>query len=137
MSAQLKIFVDKECTQELPLSTANNPLLFLGTKKGINGNTGEVWRSSVYVKNVGTRAALHTKIFLQGVKHGQDYLTIEEPFIGDLKELEVREVKMIVYVPRWTPATDCNFQLVFDYYTLPEIDETFHNPYTDIREVAV
>lgn len=136
MTAQLKVFIDKECTQELPLSTTNNLLLFLGTKNGINGSTGKVWRSSIYVKNVGTRAALHVKAVLQGVTTAQSYLTIEEPFIGDMKELEIKEVKMIVYVPPLTPATDCNFQLVFDYYTLPDIDETFHNPYIDTREVA-
>lgn len=136
MAAEIKVFLDPECTQELPLSGSGNPLLFLGTQKGINGNTGEVWRGSVYIKNVGTRAALDTKVIQQDVLTGQEYLTVEDPYIGDLKELESREVKLIVYVPRWTPVTDCNFHLAFDYYTLPDIDETFHNPYTDTREVA-
>lgn len=136
MTAKIKVFLDSACTKELPLAKSGKPLLFLGTNKGINGNTGEVWKSSIYIKNIGTRAALDLKVLIQNTLAGQEYLTIENPYIGDLKELESREVKLIVYVPRWTPVTDCNFQVAFDYYTLPDIDETFHNPYTDIREVA-
>lgn len=136
MAAQLKVFLDKDCSKELPISESGNPLLFLGTQKGLNGDDGEIWKSSVYVKNIGTRAALHTRLYLQNVAPGDEYLTIENPDIGDLRELETKEVKLIVYVPRDTAVKDCTFQVILDYYTLPDIDEVFHNPYTDAREVA-
>jgi hypothetical protein len=136
MAAQLKVFLDKDCSKELPISESGRPLLFLGTQKGLNGDDGEIWKSSVYVKNIGTRAALHTRLYLQNVAPGDEYLTIENPDIGDLRELEAKEVKLIVYVPRYTAVKDCTFQVILDYYTLPDIDEVFHNPYTDAREVV-
>ena len=52
------------------------------------------------------------------------------------KEREKRSMTIRIIVPRWTQAQLYLPVIAFDYYTLPEIDETFYNPYTDPREVV-
>ena len=53
-----------------------------------------------------------------------------------MKEREKRSMTIRIIVPRWTQAQLYLPVIAFDYYTLPEIDETFYNPYTDPREVV-
>ena len=134
MTSELKFFKDKECTQEVPV-TENGIDLLLSPIEGLNGNTGETFDTVVYVKNVGTRAALHVQLFIENVDD-REFLSAIPTFLGDFKELEVKPVTFTATIPRWTKFELQSPRITFDYYTLPAIDEQYYNPYTDTREVS-
>ena len=134
MTAELKFFKDRACTQEVPQTDLGTDLL-LAPIEGLNGNTGETFDTVVYVKNIGSRAALHTQVFIKNVDD-REFLSVVPSFLGDIKELEVKQVTFTATIPRWTKNELQAPLITFDYYTLPPIDETFYNPYTDTREVS-
>lgn len=133
MSANVKCFNDAACTQEIQL-TDEIYSLRLAPMEGINGDAGQVYKIPLYLKNVGTRAALNTRFIIEGDEMG--YISIDPEFVGDMKEREVKDVVITVTVPRWTRFRQLYPQILIDYYTLPEITEIFHNPYVDKREVV-
>lgn len=134
MTAELKFFKDRNCTQEIPQTDLGTDLL-LSPIGGLNGNTGEDFDTVIYVKNVGKRAALHTQVFVHNVDD-REFLSVVPTFVGDIEELGVREVTFTASIPRWTKNELQAPVITFEYYSLPPIDETFYNPYTDTREVG-
>lgn len=134
MSANIKCFIDKECTKEIGLSTIGSYLVRLGPVGGMNGHSGEYWEAPIYFKNVGTRAALHVTLSIEN--DPLEYMALNPNSPGDFKELEVKPVIVSATIPRWTPYAIETPRFIVDYYTLPEIDEVFYNPYQAEREVA-
>lgn len=143
MTANIQSFTDAECTKELPFDSLGQYLLRLAPFEGIDGNAGTNWSTIIYLKNTGTRAALNTYLYKEG--DIQDYISFsldnvdfssEDFKVGDFAEQEVIPVVFKVTVPRWTPVINYQVNIIIDYYTLPDIDTVFYNPYTDPREVA-
>lgn len=133
MAAELKCFLDPECTQEIVLSNLGEYILRLAPMEGLNGYTGITHKVPIYLKNTGTRAALH--VTSRVLNDNLEFVTVDLPEIGDLMELEVVKFTITITIPRWTRYQIQLPQIVFDYYTLPSIDEVYHNPYQDKREV--
>lgn len=143
MTANIQCFTDPECTKELSFASVGTYLLRLAPSEGINGNTGAEWSTVLYLKNTGTRASLNTYIYKES--DIRDYVSfsvegLEEVSnglkLGDLKEQEIIPVTFKVSVSRWTSNINYGLTIIVDYYTLPDIDTVFYNPYTDTREVA-
>lgn len=134
MTAELKFFKDKACTQEVPQTEYGIDLL-LAPIEGLNGNTGETFDTVIYVKNVGHRAALHTQLFIENVDD-REFLSAIPMFLGDIPELGVVPVTFTATIPRWTKNELQAPRITFDYYSLPPIDEVYYNPYSDTREVS-
>ena len=134
MAAELKCFLDPECTQEVILSDLGEYILRLAPIEGLNGNTGATHVFPIYIKNTGTRAALH--VTSQVINDTLGFITVDLPELGDLKELEVVKFTITVTIPRWSRYQIQLPQILLDYYTLPSIDEVYHNPYQDPRETA-
>ena len=134
MTANIKCFIDKECTKEIGLSDIGSYLVQLGPAIGMNGHSGEYWEAPIYFKNTGTRAALHVTVSIEN--DPLEYIAVNPMLVGDFKELEVKPVVVSATIPRWTPYTVETPRFVIEYFTLPEIDEVFHNPYQAEREVV-
>lgn len=134
MSANIKCFLDENCTKELGLTELGAYAFRLGPDVGMNGDTGETWTTTLYLKNVGTRATLNTCLYIDADPF--EFVTVTPIELGDFKELEVKPFSITVTVPRWTRYQVQVPNIYIDYYTLPEIDEVYHNPYQDVREVA-
>ena len=143
MSANIKCFVDENCTQELVFEDDSSYTLNLAPIVGLNGDTGETYDTKVWFQNVGTRAALNVRVLVSNDRLSFENIILDDgtesqtdAFVGDMKEREKRSMTIRIIVPRWTQAQLYLPVIAFDYYTLPEIDETFYNPYTDPREVV-
>lgn len=134
MSAELKFFLDKDCTQEIAVSALGDYILRLAPMEGLNGFTGQIHIVTIYIKNVGTRAALGITAVVSN--DPLEFVRLSNYDFGDLKELEVFPLDITIRIPRWTHYQIQTPHFTFDYYTLPEIDETYHNPYQDPREIA-
>ena len=134
MTANIKCFIDKECTKEIGLSDIGTYLVQLGPLEGLNGHSGEYWEAPIYFKNVGTRAALNVTLSIEN--DPLEYIALDPMNVGDFKELEVKPVIVSATIPRWTPYAIETPRFIIEYFTLPEIDEVFHNPYQAEREVA-
>lgn len=142
MIATIKLFIDQECTKEVPIGPVADYLLLVGNKLGVNGNSGETVTIPLFSKNVGNRAALNCQVDI--IEDPRFYVLVSTDNVeytnsidlGDYKELEVKKFYVKVDVPRWTNAVRYYPVINVTYYSLPEIDTVFLNPYTDIREVA-
>jgi hypothetical protein len=134
MSAELKFFLDKDCTQEIAVSALGDYILRLAPMEGLNGFTGQSHIVPIYIKNIGARAALGITAEVSNDPLG--FVRLSAYDIGDLMELETYHLDIIIQIPRWTHYQIQTPHFTFDYYTLPEIDETYHNPYQDPREIA-
>lgn len=139
MSAELRCFIDKECTLELGRQIADPSKYYLviaDDDDALNGSTGTTYKISLFVKNVGDRAALHTRVLIeQDSKLANKYLYLDRAvLLGDLKECEVVEVPLRVSVQRATNPVIAYPRIVLDFYSLPKIEEDHVNPYTALRE---
>lgn len=134
MAAVLKLFLDKECTKEIITKNGVYSLL-LAPAGGINGHTGQIYTHTTYLKNVGTRAALHVTIACTN-QDNREILRVVDNYIEGIPEQAVVPIRFTSVIQRWTKAEVQHPTIDISWYTLPEIDETFHNPYVDKREVA-
>lgn len=132
MAAELKCFLDPECTKEILISDLGEYILRLAPMEGLNGYTGAEYDVPIYVKNTGTRAALHVTSHISN--DILEFVSVDLPEIGDLMELEIVKFTIHISIPRWSRYQIQLPQIIFDYYTLPDIDEIYHNPYQDVRE---
>lgn len=64
MSANIKCFVDENCTQELVFEDDSSYTLNLAPIVGLNGDTGETYDTKVWFQNIGTRAALNVRVLV-------------------------------------------------------------------------
>lgn len=131
MAAELRCFLDPECTQEVKMSALGDYILRFAPNAGLNGYTGETHTVLVYIKNTGTRAALHITAHISNDKF--EFITLPVTELGDISESEIRKFEILVSIPRWTRYQIQSPYVSFMYYTLPDIDEVYHNPYQDSR----
>lgn len=134
MAAVLKLFLDKECTKEIITKDGVYDLL-LAPSGGINGHVGQVYTHTTYLKNVGDRAALHVTVSCTN-QDNRAILRVVDTFIDGIPEQAVVPIRFTSVIKRWTKAEVQRPTITIDWYTLPDIDETFHNPYVDKREVV-
>lgn len=125
MAAKLECYTDAECTNRLTYQT-NSYYLTLGPAAGLDGDGGEVYTQSIWVKNVGDYPALGATVIKVGDTNKYVYTTTAETEataghapIGDLAIGEIKEVKFTTAIPRYTKLTTVDITIRIDYYTHP------------------
>ena len=140
MAADLRIFIDKECTQELSMDNLSNYVTALCTSEGLDGYRGTTLNLRMYMKNCGNRAALHVRVIEEN--DDNNYLVIKVPgatyvnnvvIVGDIATDEVVPIYFCVAVPMYLSWKYYIVDCFLDYYTLPDQDTTYYNPYSKYK----
>lgn len=132
MPARLKLYLDKDCTKELYRDELGrffyrfHELLSDGTYNyWVDGNSGTNKLITLFIKNIGSRAALNVKLL---VKRKED-LTIKNIFskteyiVGDIPVDGVNSITLDFSISPWTASQVNETEIVLDYYSLPDITE--------------
>lgn len=135
MAAELKCFFDEECTLEYMVNGSGTYDVLLAPPEGLNGSTGETSVVTIYLRNCGERAALHTTMSIM-TDNSSVIRPMTDPFIGDLLPREIKPITFLVMAAAGANYTVYYPTIYFDYYTLPDIDEDHFNPYTALRYLA-
>ena len=125
MSAIIKCYWDKECTQEIFFDILSYSLS-LGLKTGLTGDRGEVVHQKSYLKNVGDVTAQNTVVkevgdlpnYFKMSTRRISYTNLKAD-IGHLEPGEVTELTLHSIIPRRTPASEGIINYTIEYYTLP------------------
>lgn len=124
MPAYVKVFLDKECTKEL--LRADEGAFFFRFRKNdkekttyLDGTNGESGTTSLFLKNIGSSAALNIKVSLERKEAGNIF-SISSAAFKEIAKDDVKEVKFDYIVAPWTEAQINQTFLYLDYYSLPD-----------------
>lgn len=138
MTADVRIYSNRACTKELIDDESGNSVLVLSPLMGVNGYTGEKRTTTIYLKNIGNRAALNVslynnddsyKIIRMSMPDGTSSGNTNILFIGDIPVNGIKTIYITESIPRGTKNTVYCAPLLLDYYSLPTMDYIFYNPY--------
>lgn len=136
MTAFLKIYLDKNCKQELARGDKGHFIYrFKKVKDGkeipyVDGTTGTKETVELYLKNVGTRAALNPRILIEK-KEGANIFVRNTHIYNDIPVGESEKITLEFLVAPWTESKINDTLIYLDYYSLPDatMEETPYSHY--------
>jgi len=142
MPAKIKVYYDRNCTQELARDQKTNAFLYTffkqkedGTiQEAVDGIRGEAGRCILYLKNVGTRAALHPQITFISTNN-QEIINKKVYTCKDIAVDQVEELQVDFTIKAWTAAQISENYVSLEYYSLPDT-VSYTNPYNYYAEIG-
>ena len=127
MAAKLVCYATENCAEadKLPFQTAAYHLT-LGPEAGLDGDAGEVYAQSIWVKNEGNYPALGAIVIKLSDTNKYVYTTTDitpitsgRALVGDLAVGEIKKITFTTSIPRYTKLSTVNLSIRIDYYTHP------------------
>lgn len=128
MSAIIKCYFDKDCTEEV-FKNAISYDMQLGPRTGLDGDTGEVYNTSIFLRNEGDCKAYNVRVKEVGDLNDYFFMSTRlgsnEQFIIAVPDIEpgrVEELVLTAVIPKGTKNSKDYLEYTIEYLTAPRLE---------------